>query len=483
MYRKKTEGWLKHLDFIVLDWLSMYLALFVAYKLRFEKVDMLAESEWLTFVGMITTAGLFVSVVFESYKNIMKRNKYKEFAENAKHVACVTTCVLAFMFISHSTDYYSRIAIGLWVILYFVISYFVRVIRKISIRQGIRAGSIRSYVIITTFDEAAKVIRKVKSQNYDRFEITGIIIVDSDKVGETISGIPVVANEKNAIEYICGQWVDEVIIALQYGEKCSDEIISGLYEMGIVVHIALIQSSMADGKTVSVEKIGAYSVLTTTINSASALALFIKRCMDIVGGLIGCIATLLLCIVVGPAIYINDPGPIFFAQTRIGRNGKKFKIYKFRSMYMDAEQRKKELLSQNKMSDSLMFKMDWDPRIIGSKELPNGKHKKGIGNWIRDLSIDEFPQFFNVLKGDMSLVGTRPPTENEYVQYKSWHKARLAAKPGITGMWQVSGRSDITEFEDVVKLDVMYINEWSIWLDIKILIKTVKVVLLRKGAS
>ena len=132
--------------------------------------------------------------------------------------------------------------------------------------------------------------------------------------------------------------------------------------------------------------------------------------MDIVGGLVGCLFTLIIMIFVGPMIYIASPGPIFFSQERIGRNGRKFKMYKFRSMYMDAEERKKELMAQNKVGDGMMFKMDFDPRIIGNKVLPNGKKKTGIGQFIRKTSLDEFPQFFNILVGDMSLVGTRPPT-------------------------------------------------------------------------
>ena len=179
-----------------------------------------------------------------------------------------------------------------------------------------------------------------------------------------------------------------------------------------------------------------------------------------------------------PAIYIKSPGPIFFSQYRVGKNGRKFKIYKFRSMYMDAEERKKELMKQNRVSDGLMFKMENDPRVIGSEKGPG----KGIGNFIRKTSLDEFPQFFNVLKGDMSLVGTRPPTVDEWEKYELHHRARLAIKPGLTGMWQVSGRSEITDFEEVVKLDTKYISEWSFMLDIKILFKTVLIVLGQKGS-
>lgn len=174
----------------------------------------------------------------------------------------------------------------------------------------------------------------------------------------------------------------------------------------------------------------------------------------------------------GPHFLCPDPG---------GKNGKKFKMYKFRSMYLDAEERKRDLLEQNRVKDGMMFKLDWDPRIIGAR-MVDGKPKKGIGNYIRDLSIDELPQFFNVLKGDMSLVGTRPPTVDEWEKYELHHRKRLATKPGITGMWQVSGRSNITDFEEVVRLDTRYINEWSIGLDLRILFKTVLVVLGREGS-
>ena len=155
-----------------------------------------------------------------------------------------------------------------------------------------------------------------------------------------------------------------------------------------------------------IEKIGDYTVITASMNYASTTQLLAKRGMDILGGLVGCIITLIVTIFVGPAIYIASPGPIFFAQERIGRNGRKFRMYKFRSMYMDAEERKKELAAQNKVSDGMMFKMDFDPRIIGNRILPDGTKKTGIGQFIRKTSIDELPQFWNILKGDSGIIGT-----------------------------------------------------------------------------
>ena len=220
-------------------------------------------------------------------------------------------------------------------------------------------------------------------------------------------------------------------------------------------------------------------VLTSSVRVASSWQVVLKRLMDICGGLVGLFLTGILTIFIGPAIYIASPGPIFFSQIRVGKNGKRFKIYKFRSMYLDAEKRKKDLMDKNEMN-GLMFKMEADPRIIGSG--PDGT-RHGLGWFIRKTSLDEFPQFWNVLKGDMSLVGTRPPTEDEWKQYKPYHRARLAVKPGLTGMWQVSGRSDITDFEEVVKLDMKYVKNWCFGMDIKILFKTVFVVLAGAGSK
>jgi lipopolysaccharide/colanic/teichoic acid biosynthesis glycosyltransferase len=155
---------------------------------------------------------------------------------------------------------------------------------------------------------------------------------------------------------------------------------------------------------------------------------------------------------------------------RIGRNGRRFTFYKFRSMYRDAEERKKELVAQNEM-DGLMFKLEDDPRITK------------VGRFLRKTSLDEFPQFFNVVKGDMSLVGTRPPTVDEFERYTQYYRRRISMTPGLTGLWQVSGRSEIEAFEEVVKLDLQYIDNWSLWLDLKIMFKTIAVVITGKGAK
>ena len=199
----------------------------------------------------------------------------------------------------------------------------------------------------------------------------------------------------------------------------------------------------------------------------------VKRAFDIVFSGAVLLVIAIPSLVLAAAIRMESEGSPFYSQIRVGQTRpdgslSTFRMWKFRSMYKDAEERKKELESQNEMN-GFMFKMKDDPRITK------------VGKFIRKTSIDELPQFYNVLKGDMSLVGTRPPTVDEFRQYESHQKRRLSAKPGITGLWQVSGRNEIKDFEDVVKLHVQYIDNWSIGLDIKIILKTIKVVFEKGG--
>lgn len=315
-------------------------------------------------------------------------------------------------------------------------------------------------------------VSNIRKNNFGEYRISGIAILDRDLTGQRIEEIPVVANREDVLHFLKENWVDEVFIHVPEDMKIPQGLVDGCMEMGITIHLWMADTAAQGvGMNQTVEKIGNYTVLTKSVRMITARQRITKRGMDILGGLVGILLTGIAFLFVAPAIYIKSRGPVFFSQTRIGLNGKPFKIYKFRSMYMDAEERKKELLTQNQVQDGMMFKIDDDPRII-----------KGIGSFIRRTSIDELPQFWNVLKGDMSLVGTRPPTVDEWEKYELRHRKRLAIKPGITGMWQVSGRTKINDFEQVVALDTKYILEWSLWLDIKILFKTILVVLKRDGA-
>jgi exopolysaccharide biosynthesis polyprenyl glycosylphosphotransferase len=302
------------------------------------------------------------------------------------------------------------------------------------------------------------------------FQITSIAILDEDIVGKYIEGIPVIANKDNLFDVVTKSVVDEVFISLPRKIQINiTETILKFENIGITVNLGISTFNLnINAKTI--KNFGGFNVLSFSTKGFDKSYMILKRPIDIVGAIIGLGLTLIISIFIAPAILIESPGPLIFSQVRIGKNGRRFKIYKFRSMYADAEARKKELLSKNEMQ-GFMFKMENDPRITK------------VGRFIRKTSIDELPQFFNVLKGDMSLVGTRPPTEDEFLQYKGRHKRRLSLKPGITGLWQVSGRSEIVDFEDVVRLDREYIDHWSLLQDIKLLFKTVFVVVFRVGAK
>lgn len=312
--------------------------------------------------------------------------------------------------------------------------------------------------------------------------MAGVVISDRNLQGQNAYGCSVVANMDNVLDYLCRKWGDEVFWGFSQEIIYPQDFINNLMNMGLIVHMELANTMQSSDKKQFIEQIGHFTVLTSGINYATPGEAFLKRSMDILGGIVGTLIIGVLCIILGPLIYLQSPGPIFFSQERIGKNGKHFKMYKFRSMYPDAEEREAELMEQNRVSDGRMFKLEYDPRIIGCKKRADGMIKKGIGNYIREWSLDESPQFINVLKGDMSLVGTRPPTIDEWEKYQLHHRTRMAMKHGLTGMWQVSGRSEITNFDDVVKLDIKYIEEWSMALDLRILVKTILGVLKKEGA-
>ena len=482
MYRKDSERWLKHIDFIVLDMICLQLAYVLAYAISGYGFNPYAIIIYRNMAVFLELADLIVIFAYGTMKSVLKRGYYRDFVVTVKHSVMVGALAVLYLFMLQQGQKFSRLALILTIVIYLLLTYLVRELWKKFLRKKMEDGGERKLLIITSEDAAEQVVVNMKENNYARYTFAGVAVIDADWTGKKVHGVPVVANEETAAMYVCQEWIDEVLIVISEVLPYPSELIEQLTETGVTIHLNLAKITNVPGKKQFVEKVGNYTVLTTSINYASSKQLMLKRLMDIAGGLVGCILTGIICVFVGPAIYIASPGPIFFAQERVGKNGKKFKMYKFRSMYMDAEERKAELMKDNKLGDGKMFKLDFDPRVIGNKILPDGTHKTGIGDFIRRTSLDEFPQFFNVLKGDMSIIGTRPPLISETSLYELHHRARLAIKPGITGMWQVSGRSDITDFEEVVRLDKEYIENWNIGMDIKILFKTVLVVFRKDGS-
>lgn len=524
MYKRNNQGWLKHLDFILWDVAVLQVAFILAYRIRLGSIWPYSSPRYQMLALMYVVVDVLMAAVFNTMHNVLKRGYYQEAIQTLKQVLLVFVVVTISVFSTRTGIAYSRIIVFLTTGFHFLLSYPVRLGWKQVIRRRGKDSKKAAMLLVAEESRVPEVLNRLTAP--DGVEYTGIVLSDRDGTGEEIQGIPVVASLSTASDYICREWVDEVFVYPAhlsdievhpsayyknvegfindtYGEfsrknyrEVSGEpeasvaveereettvaaLIEDCRQMAIPVHIRLPLSSI--GSKAFVEKVGGYTVVTSATNYASPLQLAMKRTLDIIGGLVGSVIALVVIAVVGPRIKRESPGPILFKQTRIGKNGKRFQMLKIRSMYLDADERKAELMKDNRVSDGMMFKLDWDPRIIGNR-MVDGKQVTGIGERLRAGSWDEWPQFFNILMGQMSLVGTRPPTVDEWEKYKYHHRARLSTKPGLTGMWQVSGRSKITDFEEVVKLDTEYINHWSFALDIRILLKTVKAVVTRDGA-
>lgn len=415
---------------------------------------------------------IVIFYLYDTYSRIFKRGYIEELIAVIKINGILATSLTAVMYLFQEGATFSRLFFLCFFLLNIMINYTFRQYFKLLL-LGVYKKSNSSYkiMVITTSDQVHKVLSKIRSENPWEFQVTSLTILDKNLIGKFIDGIEVKADYLTMFDVAKTEVVDGAFIHIPGDSWMNlnlDEIVLEFQNMGITVDISINTFGLKIHEKV-IREMSGYHVLTFSTRIFDQSQLILKRLIDILGGLVGCILTAILTIFIAPAIYIESPGPIFFSQVRVGKNGRRFRIYKFRSMYPDAEQRKKELMDKNEMK-GLMFKIKDDPRITK------------VGKFLRKTSLDEFPQFLNVLKGDMSLVGTRPPTENEFLQYESRHKRRLALKAGITGLWQVSGRNDISDFEEVVRLDLEYIDNWSIMMDVKILLKTVGVVLFGKGS-
>ena len=481
MYKKNLKGLFKHIDFVLIDMFMIQLSYVFAYWTRHGIYNPYRFNNYAMGGLVLIIAGLINANLAENYKNILRRGYFDEFKAVIRYLTVCSMFLLTYQFLAKASRTFSRSVFFYFLAYGFCLLYVIRLSWKTFIKDRIskRVKSKRHMLLVSHSQMAGEMIDRFNEHTNGEVEITGLVLVDDGfSVGDKVENVEIVSTYYDVVSYIQKTWVDEVFIYLPKGIPTPERLLDQCAQMGITTHQSI---DVENGREVmsTVESLGGYTVLTESLRIASTRDLTIKRIIDITGALVGLLFTGILCIFVAPAIYFADPGPVFFAQERIGKNGRTFKLYKFRSMYKDAEERKKELMAQNEMQ-GLMFKMEDDPRIIGSG--PDGT-RHGIGWFIRKTSIDEFPQFWNVLKGDMSLVGTRPPTVQEYEQYEIHHKARLAIKPGLTGLWQVSGRSKITDFEEVVTLDLKYINTWTIAQDIVIILKTVKVLFTGDGAA
>ena len=400
MYQRSGLPWTKYWDFILLDMFSMVLAMVAAYYVYIPTdFNLTGSPEYmLLLLGMPLVD--FVAIVLGNTMNeVQKRGLFAEFCATARNTAVVFAVEALIFFVVKMGGFYSRKNFFYTVVFYFAISYSTRCLYKWYYEKRIVPKNGRSLLVIAGAENVPELNRKIAQGLYSTYRMAGLILSDTLPEGAECS-LPVVADRARAEDWIRKNWVDEVLILLAPDEDVL-RLANAVTSMGITVHLGLdyVRNLMGAGMK-TVEDLGGYDVLTVYRNRIGFGAAAVKRLLDIAGGLVGCLITAILTLFIGPAIYFTSPGPIFYTQERIGRNGKVFKMYKFRSMVTNADEIKQRYMKENRVSGGFMFKLDWDPRIIGNKILPDGTKKTGIGEFIRKTSLDEFPQFLNVLKGD-----------------------------------------------------------------------------------
>jgi exopolysaccharide biosynthesis polyprenyl glycosylphosphotransferase len=365
-----------------------------------------------------------------------------------------------------------------WFILFALLSAVLLVAEKILVRviaRWVRSKGLnyRTVVIVGTGRRATDIAKLIVGHNYWGYKILGFVS-DGHRLSNgwaryrIFGSVPDLRRilETGAIP----EPIDEIVFAVT--RKKLDEmkqIFIMCEELGIRTRVAMNFFSNRVAR-LEIEELEGVPFLTFTTTPSNEAHLALKRALDIAISLVLLTLTLPVILLAAGLIRITSPGSVLFKQKRIGLNGRLFTLYKFRTMIENAHERREELAHLNEMNGPV-FKLKSDPRVTP------------IGRWLRRFSFDEIPQLWNVLKGDMSLVGPRPPIPEEVASYHRWHRRRLSMKPGLTCLWQISGRNDIQDFDRWMKLDLQYIDNWSPSLDLKILLRTIPAVLSGKGAS
>ena len=456
---------IKKTALFLVDCFSISISYLLASYLRFGQVAPITNRSIFVF-------GLLFSVLFDFFTEwndgFLTRNNTGEVANVFFTNLYLFLAILAYNFAVQNSGSLSRSFVAVFFCLNFLVQDGTRtVLKRIAPKySALGQGPVRVLMIVEEKNR-----EKVEKQfvSGTGHQVIGQIVIDDHMASGEVDRKMIKSPLKDLAYSLVQYSFDEVfIVTPDYSTEELRNLILDFENMGVTCRYGLDLPDLSNQKKLTIY--GNYPVVTYAINRMDPVKLIIKRLGDVLGAIIGLLLCGIIWLFLAPAIKLDSPGPVLFSQIRIGKNGRRFKFYKFRSMYIDAEERKKDLMEKNEVN-GLMFKMNDDPRITK------------VGKFIRKTSLDEFPQFWNVLIGDMSLVGTRPPTEEEFEHYNEHYRRRLSMTPGITGLWQVSGRSDIKDFDEVVKLDLEYIDNWSIGLDIKILLETVGAIFRHKGAE
>ncbi|MBP9997241.1 MAG: sugar transferase [Lachnospiraceae bacterium] len=454
---------------LLIDMVTVVLAYLAAFWLRYRSYKGFDENAIMTGALLLLFCVLNV-VVLDWNHYIFKRGYFDELVAVFKYDVILLIALGFCIFLLRQGEYFSRLVFGYFGVLVYILTYVSHILfKKYMINYYRRSNSADKLLLVTRREYVQSILADMRMASEWSYHVSAIALLgDCDET--QIDGIPVIACGDNMEEGLTRATMDTAFLYLpDESNEVIERYVNYFDTMGVDCSLSVANVHGVTA-TKSVGTVAGHVVVTYSNRVIDYRRRFVKRAFDIVISFIGLLITLVFTPFIALAIAIDSRGPVIYSQNRVGRNGRVFRMYKFRSMYTDADERKKELMKDNELSGP-MFKMENDPRITK------------VGRFIRKTSIDELPQFYNILKGDMSLIGTRPPTVEEFEQYNMHYRRRLSITPGLTGLWQVSGRSDIEDFDDVVKLDLEYIDNWSLALDAKIFLQTIGVVLLRKGSK
>ena len=427
--------------------------------IRFGHLSSIVGYEWILWV--ILPTWLFLLDRFDLNESASYGSLHPIIVSLLKVQLLGALVLTSVMYLSHSTEV-SRLLLNIFL----GTSYAGLVIEKSSVRlllaylRGADHLRFRQVLVIGTGVRADRYVRLLGTYPHWRADIMGFLST-SGYDGADYCNKPVLGHLWQLREILQSHVVDEVMITTSIGDAVAEWVIDTCKEKGITVRFAVEIPPAGNNFKYYVETVGiGRFLLSLEAVPQDIVPLLIKRSIDVIGASVGLVLCAITYIWYAPLMRRESPGPVLFRQTRVGQNGRQFTLYKFRTMYLDAEEKLPTLQSRNEMRGSI-FKMKNDPRVTSA------------GRTLRRRHLDELPQFWNVLLGEISLVGTRPPTPKEVSQYEYHQYRRLSMRPGLTGLWQLKGNGAISDFEDIVKLDCDYIDNWSLWLDCKILAKTV----------
>ncbi len=473
LWRSSLNSWLAR----VADFATVYVSLVIAYFLWLELGEVSSSAVDSLQYLINLHAGIGFSFLVVLTLNESGAYSYQRFTSITTELLMVARATILTLVISVVLAYFiGKMSIPRSVFVFSFVTVFGFVSAQkmlmyvIAGRLRARGTNRKRILVVGTGTRAQKFINVVQAHFDWGLDIVGMLTGDAEKVGQTFYGYSVL-NTFDQIETILRTVnPEEVIITISTKrfdqvrhvlETCELEGVQVRLNSDFFGHIA---------KNVRVDDVYGLRIISFSSMRRSEIQLFFKRVMDVTGASIAILLSLPFMIIASIGIWISNGRPILYEWRVIGLNKKPFIGWKFRTMIQDADTLKEDLIHSNEM-EGPVFKIKNDPRVFP------------FGKWLRKWSIDETPQFFSVLKGDMSLVGPRPSFPHELSKYESWQRRRHSVKPGITCTWQINGRNDIYRFDDWVRMDLDYIDKWSIWLDIKILMKTIPAVLTGKGAS